>query len=1012
MIVNFTRNPITFKSFAGAIVVIILCCGPCVLAQDRCGTVEYSEKLTQRRDVLENTRQFEEWLRRGMRRKQQQGGQQRPQASTYQIPVVVHVIHNGEAVGTGTNISNAQILSQISVLNKDYQRLNTDAANTPAEFAAMAGSFDLEFVLAKQNPEGLATTGIVRVQGSKTSWTMSDNYLLKSQSYWPAEDYLNLWVCNITDYLGYAQFPVSNLPGLENSSNNRLSDGVVIAYSVFGSDDDGSFNLDPQYNKGRTATHEIGHFFGLRHIWGDDGNACGNDGDYVNDTPDQAGRTFNCPVHPATSCTSINKMFQNYMDYTDDRCMNLFTQQQVDRMTTVLENSPRRLSLLTSHGLEEPIPAANDTGIKAVLSPQATSCTAVVTPSIEIKNYGNNNITSVQVRLIVNGSVKETKTVAVNLDELEAAVVNFTPLPIGAGVFTYRFVILQTNGVADGNDANDEQIVQTTAPGAITLPFTEPFDNLPTGWTIADPDGFISWSVVNAPDASTTNEAMYMDFYDYEDGEGEIDILTTPVMDLSAVPLAVLYFDVAYAPFSSGKDGLKVYVLADCNQNIYEGTLIYDKSGNTLATTTASSAAFVPQAAADWRKEAINLSAFIGQAHVQLAFVGVNGWGNNLYLDDIAVLTSQFEDVALNSVTPNLITCQQAPTLKITTSNAGTLTINTLDVRITAEGKSPQTQTFTGLSLAAGESTALTLNPYTLSNGVNALTVEVLNPNGNIDVNAEDNLMVVNLVLNTSAFTIPYRESFETAFNDEWTLASPTGGMLWQTKTTPHFGTSVFYNAFDNDQTGEEAWLISPVFDFSEATEASLQFYSAYAVNDTHEDRLRVLYSNDCGNTFNAVPYFDKKGTSLSTIASTAAWTPQTIADWQHRVIDLSNLAGDDQLRFAFVATNDHGNNIYVDNINFSTTIDPNPLLNEQLYVISQKDDGFDFHFTFNLPEKQTVQYEVMDATGRPVVRSAIDDVLNQTYPVDLGAQAAEGIYIVRLGIGAKYYATKIFLAR
>jgi gliding motility-associated-like protein len=295
----------------------------------------------------ENEEQFEQWMNRELQRYNRLDKTKRTQTKLYRIPVVVHIIHNGEPIGFGTNIPDEQVHSQIKVLNRDFARLNSDAVLTPAEFKPLAGSVSIEFVLAQTAPTGAPSTGIVRVAGTRSSWTIDNNAELKSLSYWPAENYLNIWVCRLTDRFGFAQFPVSTLPGLENTSRNRLTDGLIISFEAFGSADDGNFLLHSTYRKGRTATHEMGHFFGLRHLWGDV-TGCGGT-DYVDDTPPQSGQTIGCPPHPQKDCPSgspVNKMFMNFLDYTDDECMNLFTQGQIDRMIVVLENSPRRASLL------------------------------------------------------------------------------------------------------------------------------------------------------------------------------------------------------------------------------------------------------------------------------------------------------------------------------------------------------------------------------------------------------------------------------------------------------------------------------------------------------------------------------------------------------------------------------------------------------------------------------------------------------------------------------------------
>src|SRR5690349_10871495 len=196
-------------------------------AQDRCGTVQYNKTLHP--DYQQHKIEFERWLSERLTPGYRLPGGGRRQAAPYQIPVVVHIIHNGEPMGTGANISEAQVLSQIRVLNEDFKRQNADAVNTPAAFASIAGSLDIEFILAKQDPDGLPSNGIVRVNGGRSGWTINDNYTLKALSYWPAEQYMNIWVCNLTDtYVGYAQHPESDLPGLENSSTNRLTDGIVV----------------------------------------------------------------------------------------------------------------------------------------------------------------------------------------------------------------------------------------------------------------------------------------------------------------------------------------------------------------------------------------------------------------------------------------------------------------------------------------------------------------------------------------------------------------------------------------------------------------------------------------------------------------------------------------------------------------------------------------------------------------------------------------------------------------
>ena len=256
------------------------------------------------------------------------------------IPVVVHVVYNTAA----QNISDAQINSQIAILNQDFRKLNADVSLVPSAFSGLVADCELEFCLAKRDPNGNATTGIVRKSTTVTSFSTNDNIKRSANGgddAWNSSLYLNLWVGNLSGgVLGYAQFP----------GGAAATDGVVILYSAFGN----TGAAAAPFNKGRTATHEIGHWLNLRHIWGDDGGACSGS-DQVTDTPNQAAENYGTPAFPRTdACTSTSPgvMFMNYMDYVDDAAMFMFTAGQKSRMLAALNTS--RTGILTSQGCVPP----------------------------------------------------------------------------------------------------------------------------------------------------------------------------------------------------------------------------------------------------------------------------------------------------------------------------------------------------------------------------------------------------------------------------------------------------------------------------------------------------------------------------------------------------------------------------------------------------------------------------------------------------------------------------------
>ncbi|WP_052273121.1 T9SS type A sorting domain-containing protein [Flavihumibacter solisilvae] len=255
-------------------------------------------------------------------------------AEGIQVPVVVHILSNGK----GAPVTDEQVQSQIDALNRDFNAQNADLANIPIYFKRVAARVGIRFVLAKVDPSGKPTTGIVRRETSIQTFTLDDRIKFRSKGgddAWPRDHYLNIWVGPMLSAIhGYSSQPGS-APEI---------DGVVINSEVFG-----TLNKRGSYSKGRIAVHELGHWLGLKHIWGD--NYCGDDD--IDDTPQQKSYNRGCPSGNRVSCGSGSNgdMYMNFMDMTDDACMFMFTEGQKRKMLSVFAPGSPRAVLLNSGAL-------------------------------------------------------------------------------------------------------------------------------------------------------------------------------------------------------------------------------------------------------------------------------------------------------------------------------------------------------------------------------------------------------------------------------------------------------------------------------------------------------------------------------------------------------------------------------------------------------------------------------------------------------------------------------------
>ncbi len=551
----------------------------------RCASVEVDAVKRAINPNMPSIEAFEKWLAPKVAEYKQNASSENTGVLT--IPCVIHILHNGEAYGAAPNIVDAQALSQIQVLNEDFRRiLGTNGHNTHPDGADV----EVEFVMAKTDPLGNATNGINRVNIQQDGATIDElEEVIKPMTIWDPTKYMNMWTVKFAapddNLLGYAQFPEgSGLAGMPTGTENAMTDGVVQRYEAFGTiqaDSAGSFLLMNNYNLGRTATHEVGHWLGLRHIWGDGlgcnlgaappGCSCLQD-DYCDDTPNSEKANYGCDGTEISFCDGVpsNDMTANYMDYSNDVCMNIFTNDQKARVQTVLANSPRRKELVSSSSNENPNPYINFLSVSSQVSEGSSCTTKTITINVQISEAPTEDAT---VSFIVDGTATQG---AGNDFTMTPATLTFPKNATGSQTLT---ITIQEDNEVEADEYISISIDQVTTIGNAVkglydtrhiltisdddfppelsgstpnmLIFTESFNTLGVGWTeTASPGTNVSWKTGTPPLGMIGNFSAYVartglpgDTYTYDHNAGSTVRFESPVIDASNFSKLSLMFD-------------------------------------------------------------------------------------------------------------------------------------------------------------------------------------------------------------------------------------------------------------------------------------------------------------------------------------------------------------------------------------------------------------------------------------------------------------------------------------
>ncbi|GIK69808.1 MAG: T9SS C-terminal target domain-containing protein [Bacteroidetes bacterium] len=536
------------------------------------------------------------------------------------VPVVVHIIHDNWS----GNISDEQVEDALRVMTEDFKRLNTDSNDTRALFKPFAANCELEFRLAKIDPNGNCTKGIVRVNSVLTNSAYEN---VKALSYWNSSKYFNIWVvktiANFTGgggtILGYAQFPG------QGSWNTY---GVVCRNDQFGTIGTAT-GAD-----GRTMSHEAGHCFGLLHTFqGNCGSNCSTSGDYVCDTPPTYDATYACNLSqntcsndasgPSAYNTNVVDQIENYMSY--DACQNMFSLGQKARINAAIAQFSQLTSLVSNSN--NIATGTNNGYVTQTCKPIADfkqSINMICTgASVVFSDMSYNAPVTTRNWTFTNGnpasSTDSTKSVSYST------------------VGKHNVSLTVANGVGNSTKTvNGAVIVSSTTASYSGWGYQEGFEDAGTfsnDWIVVDPSGTRKWERITTTGYNSASSIRILNLTG--NGEGEWDEIISPSFNISQVPNPELKFKVAYAQKnSSSNDNLRVYYSTNCGQS---WVLKYTKSGSQFSSVSPTATNFVPNSPSQWKEETVSLSGISGNSNLRIKFYFKNGVGNNIYIDDINI---------------------------------------------------------------------------------------------------------------------------------------------------------------------------------------------------------------------------------------------------------------------------------------------------------------------------------------------------------------------------------------